>query len=47
MYEFSEGGGGGIGPVSEEPTFTPLTNQTIADIQALPGVTAVIPQDPL
>lgn len=45
LYEFGEGGGG-IGPVSEEPTFTPLTNQTIADIQAIPGVTAVIPQDP-
>ena len=29
MYEFSEGGGGGIGPVSEEPTFTPLTNRKL------------------
>jgi putative ABC transport system permease protein len=33
-------------PVTGEPSsFAPLTNQTVADISALPGVTAVIPQD--
>ncbi|MCB9419015.1 MAG: ABC transporter permease [Ardenticatenaceae bacterium] len=33
-------------PVTGQPSnFAPLTNQTIADISALPGVTAVIPQD--
>ncbi|MBK9051382.1 MAG: ABC transporter permease [Chloroflexi bacterium] len=48
MYDFGEGGGGGGGPVAinEEPQVTPLTSQSIADIQAIPGVSVVIPQDP-
>lgn len=45
MYDFGEGGGGGVA-INQEPQITPLTNQTIADIQALPGVSVVIPQDP-
>lgn len=46
MYDFGEGGGGGGVAINQEPQITPLTNQTIADIQALPGVAVVIPQDP-
>lgn len=42
------GGGGGVvisGPGGVPSGQTPITNQTIADITAMPGVTAVIPQD--
>ena len=42
---FSEGGGGGGPVIFDESNTTLITDQTIADIQALPGVVAVIPQD--
>ena len=45
MYDFGDGGGGPVA-INQEPQITPLTNQTIADIQAIPGVGVVIPQDP-
>lgn len=45
---FDDSGGGGVvisGPGGVPSGQTPITNQTIADITAMPGVTAVIPQD--
>ena len=35
------------GPGGGEPSQSPLTNQTVADIAAIPGVASVIPQDGL
>ncbi|MCL4868130.1 MAG: ABC transporter permease [Anaerolineae bacterium] len=43
MYNF---GPGGPGMMQQDPEMTPLTDQTIADIAQIPGVTVVIPQDP-
>ncbi len=42
MVAIDAGGGGGGG---EAPTPTPITNGTVRDIQAIPGVEAVIPRD--
>jgi putative ABC transport system permease protein len=47
MVVYSSGGGGGSKPSSGSSPQTPklLTNQTLDDLRAIPGVVAVIPRD--